>query len=77
MIPTNNFWDVNIGNVVGTVALLVSFWAAHHANVKRIQMETATLQDPKTKMDLIYRWFSNNVIGRGESQRGAPYDDKE
>lgn len=60
---------MNIGHVLTIFALLISFWAAHWSNVKRIKQDAGDLREMKTKLDMIYQWFCGNVVGRGEPQR--------
>ena len=72
MTPTpiqGGFWEVNFGNVLTVFLLLLSFWGAHISNVRRVQSNAAELQELKTKLELIYQWFCNNVVGRGEPLR--------
>ena len=63
------FWDVNFGNMLTMFVLLLAFWGAHIGNVRRIKASAAEIQEIKTKLDLIYMWFCNNVVGRGEPPR--------
>ena len=63
------FWTISIGNILTAGSLLLSFWLAHRGNVKRIEDGAANMAEMKAKVDLIYSWFQNNVIGRGESER--------
>jgi len=70
----NQFWTFNIGHLLTVLTLLVSFWAAHHANARAREEDVKDRQEMKTKLDLIYDWFQNNVVGRGESHRGGRGD---
>lgn len=56
------FWNVNIGNVITIIVLLVSFWSAHIANRRRYDLESADRQDIKTKVNTLWDWFQRNVI---------------
>lgn len=63
------FWEVNLGNILTAFVLLLSFWAAHVSNVRRVRQSASEFQDMKTKLNLIYMWFTNNVVGAGEPPR--------
>lgn len=65
----NNFWDFNLGHLLTILALLVSFWTAHRANVKRAEDSAKDFEHVRVKVDLIFRWFENNVVGKGERSR--------
>lgn len=56
--------NVELGISIG--ALLLSFWAAHWANVRRLKEAQREFTEMKIKVDLIYEWFQGNVVGRGE-----------
>lgn len=66
----HSFWEVNLGNVITLGALLLSFWTAHRGNIKRIEDAASRMTEIETKLSLIYDWFQNNVVGKGEPQRG-------
>jgi hypothetical protein len=63
------FWTFNLGNIITLVALLLAVWQAHVSNVKRIEDAASRLSAVEIKLDLIYGWFENNVIGRHEAER--------
>lgn len=65
----SNFNEVSLGNILTIVTLLVSFWTAHVSNVRRIRRSAEEMQDIKTKVNMLYDWFNNNVVGRGEKPR--------
>lgn len=69
MTGQGGFWTVDAGNILTALALLISFWAAHMSNAKRQQANVSDFQDVKTKVNMIYEWFCNNVVGRGELPR--------
>ena len=71
MTNAGGFWDVNFGNLLTIALLMLSFWAAHITNVRRIQKSAAEWQEMKTKLSIIYEWFAHNVVGRGEPPRHA------
>ena len=62
--PPDAFWQFNLGHLITIVALLVSFWSAHRSNLKRIEQDASDRQDIKTKLDLIFCWIQENIIGR-------------
>lgn len=64
------FWTVTFGNVLTLAALLVAVWAAHTSSVKHIEDAAERIAAMETKLDLIYAWFENNVVGRKETDRG-------
>lgn len=65
----SGFWQFNLGHLLTICALLISFWSAHRSNVKRIKQSSAEFERVRVKVDLIFRWFENNVVGRGETPR--------
>jgi hypothetical protein len=53
-----NFWNnIGFGNVLTLVALLLSFWAAHRANVARIEKAADRIKDIEVKVQILYTWF--------------------
>lgn len=53
----NFVWEVNIGNVLTAVLLLIGFYAAHRQNIERIQ-------SIETKVEMIYHWFLTKVVNK-------------
>lgn len=52
-------WNVNVGNVLTATVMLGGFIAAHIQNIKNIQ-------EIKTKVSLMYKWFERRVIHGGD-----------
>lgn len=52
-------WSINVGEMIAAVVLLVGFVTAHTQNVRK-------LQDIETRLDLIYDWFTHNIINGGQ-----------
>lgn len=50
-------WTISAGNILTAVLLFIGFYAAHQQNIKK-------LQDLVTKVDMMFDWFKDNVIGR-------------
>lgn len=48
-------WDINVGNIIMALMLLVGFLAAHKQNIERIQAI-------ETKVEMIYNWFLAKVV---------------
>lgn len=47
---------INLGTLIAAAVLFVGFATAHIQNVRRMERM-------ETKVDLIFRWFSQHVIG--------------
>lgn len=67
------FWELNVGHVLTLAVLLVSFWTAHRANVKRYQEDAKDRQEMKTKLDVIYDWFKNSILTSTRHVNGVDY----
>lgn len=65
----NNFWQVSIGNVLSFVGVMVTLVAFHRSNVSRIEAAAKRQQAMELKIELLYEWFKENVVGRGEPPR--------
>ncbi len=65
----NNFWQISIGNLLSFIGLMITLIAFHVSNVKRIKDAAERFQRMETKVDLVYEWFKENVVGRGEPHR--------
>lgn len=61
----DQFWKLDLGNVLTIGILVVALVTLHVQNVARIEASTRLMQDLKTKMDLIYGWFQAHVVGGG------------
>lgn len=59
----------NLGNILTLGVLLIAFWGAHVSNVKRLKTNASELTEMKVKLDMIFLWFQNNVVGKGERPR--------
>ena len=47
-------WDVSIGDIVSIFAFIVTLWAFHQTNVRRIIDSETRLSQIETKINLIY-----------------------
>lgn len=56
-------WPVIVTNLLTLVALMISFWVAHQANVKRIGEAAEKFAAMETKLQMMYDWFRNTIIG--------------
>ena len=65
----NGFWTFNIGHVAVLISLASLLLTLHRSNTKRIEDGTRKLTEMETKLDLVYEWFKENVVGRGEPHR--------
>ena len=54
--------NVNLGNVITAVGLLIGLAAAHLQNIRK-------LQDIETKLGMIYTWFIKAVVDRDTGDR--------
>lgn len=52
-------WNINVGNVLTALVMLGGFIGAHIQNVKN-------LQEIKTKVGMMYKWFEHHVIHGGD-----------
>jgi hypothetical protein len=55
-------WEINVGTIIAIITFLVTLYSFHISNVRRTERI-------ETKVNMIYEWFQNNVIGRGEPPR--------
>jgi hypothetical protein len=55
-------WDVNVGTIIAIITFLVSLYTFHISNVRRYERI-------ETKLNILFEWFQNNVVGRGEPPR--------
>lgn len=55
--------DLSLGNIISLLMFLVTIYALHHSNTKR-------LGDMEAKLDVMYRWFCENVLVKENSSRG-------
>lgn len=72
--PPNDFWGLTgaqLAMLIGMAGLFFSFWSAHKSNIRRIEQDAQDRQEIKTKLDLIFNWFQQNIVGRrGHGQEG-------
>jgi hypothetical protein len=48
-------WDINIGHVIELCSLVMLIVGMHMKNIK-------DMQDIKTKINLMFKWFENHII---------------
>jgi hypothetical protein len=58
-----------IGLLVSTITIILTLIGLHMANIHRIEQAAKEWQEMRSRLDVIWSWFENNVIGRGESNR--------
>jgi len=61
---TESFWNVRFGDVVTLASMLLAFYLAHRANVRRIEEAASRMANLETRVNLIFKWFEANVIER-------------
>ena len=74
--PPDAFWSINVGQAALLVAfagLFLNFRQSHRENKDRIENDAKDRQDVKTKVDTMYEWFQNYIIGG--QWRGKQGDD--
>jgi hypothetical protein len=52
-------WTVNIGNLLTAAVLLAGFLKAHQQNIKKL----ASIEE---RVDMMFRWFTAQVINHGK-----------
>ena len=57
---------ISIGSIITIITVLLAISTFHYSNVKRIQKSASDFQDLKTKLDLMFDWFKNNVMRNHE-----------
>jgi hypothetical protein len=50
-------FTINVSEILTAVVLLVGFFVAHTQNIEK-------LQDIKTKVDLMFKWFHSAIVMR-------------
>ena len=54
-------WNVDIGNVLTALGLLIGFYIAHIQNIRR-------LTQIETRLNMIYGWFVRRIVNREEPE---------
>jgi hypothetical protein len=57
------FWKLDLGNVLTIGILTVALVTLHIQNVQRIEKSSRLMQDLQTKMDVMFHWFQDHVVG--------------
>jgi hypothetical protein len=58
----DEFWQFNIGHLFTMVSVALTVYASHLSNVRRIETAAREWAEMRTKLDLIFAWFQNNVV---------------
>ena len=54
-------WQFALAQSITLISILLAFYSAHRANVKRIEEAARDFQDMKTKVDLMFSWFRKQM----------------
>jgi hypothetical protein len=49
-------WDISVSTLVSVGSILLVVWKIHSTNIKKIQ-------DIETKLDMMFDWFKDAIIG--------------
>lgn len=56
----SGFWSISLGNIVGTVTMLLALWSFHQSNKTRIKDSVKEFEELKNKIAQVHTWFTTN-----------------